>query len=94
MLPEKRTLALAAMILTISLAAISIILASPSEGQEPQDVSSWTKAICTEDNYCIDVQITCVDGQVTDIRPMGPGVQFSSEWKDRRPEELKNGICV
>jgi len=94
MFPEKRTLALAAMIIVTSLAAVSMIMASPSEGQEPQDVSSWTKAICTDDNYCIDVQITCVDGQVTDLKPMGPGVQFSSDWRDRRPEELKDDICV
>jgi len=92
MFPEKRTLALAALAVVISIAAASIIMAPASEGS--QEVSSWTKAICTDDNYCIDVQITCVDGQVTDLRPMGPGVQCSSEWKDRRPDELKNDICI
>ena len=89
---HKAALAIAA-VLAIALVA-NIIMASPTASAPKQDVSAWTKAICTDDNYCIDIQITCVDGKVTDLKPMGPGVQFSGAWKDRRPDELKNGICV
>ena len=83
----------AAAVLAIALVA-NIIMASPTASAPKQDVSAWTKAICTEDNYCIDVRITCVDGKVTEIKPMGSGVQFSGAWKDRRPDELKDGICI
>jgi hypothetical protein len=92
MVSQRKVLALWAIALAIFLAVVNAIVASPFEAR--QNMSAWTKAICTDDNYCIDVRITCVDGKVTDIKPMGPGVQFSGIWMDKRPKELRNGICI
>ena len=92
MVSRKKVLAIWAVGLAIFLTVATIIMASPAESAPKQ--SSWTKAICTDSNYCIDVRITCVNGQVTDIKPMGEGVQFSGAWEDNRPEEFRDGICV
>lgn len=50
------------------------------------------KAICSG-NYCIDVKITCVNGELIDIEPIPEGVYFSGDWEDPRPEEFKNKWC-
>ena len=53
----------------------------------------WTKAVCNEENYCIDVQITCEGDKVVDITPVAEGIYFSSDWEDPRPEEFRNKLC-
>lgn len=53
----------------------------------------WTKAVCNEENYCIDVQITCEEDRVVDIKPVAEGIYFSRDWEDPRPEEFRNKLC-
>ena len=52
-----------------------------------------TRAICNEDNYCIDIKITCVGGELVKIVPIPDGVYFSGDWEDPRPEDVRNEWC-
>lgn len=55
--------------------------------------TTWTKAICSEENYCIDILITCDGNRVVDLKPLSEGIYFSSGWEDKRPLDLKNQYC-
>ncbi len=55
--------------------------------------TTWTKAICSEENYCIDILITCDGNRVVDLTPLSEGIYFSSDWEDKRPPHLKNQYC-
>lgn len=55
--------------------------------------SAWTKAICDNNNFCIDVLITCENGKVVALMPIMNGTRFSGGWEDPRPEELKDAFC-
>ncbi len=55
---------------------------------------SSTKAICTEDNFCQDYEIFCENSEVISIAPItGAVVQFSEDWQDPRPNEIRNKFC-
>ena len=83
-------------ILVISLIGISTISGFGSENYlkiiEP--TSSFTKAICTEKNFCQDYEIFCKEKEVVRMSPItGAVVQFSPSWEDPRSEEFKNRMC-
>jgi hypothetical protein len=86
---------LAAMVALCILIVINLIAASPSGSgsNEAKDIFIWTKAICNEKNYCLDVQITCINSQVVDIKPQSEGIYFSGNWRDPRPEDAKSELC-
>jgi len=60
---------------------ILLIVSSLAMSSSYSDMSIHTKAICNERNYCLDVQITCEDGKVVDIKPISEGVYFSNILK-------------
>lgn len=45
---------------------------------------SRTRAICNENNQCIDVLIKCENGKVLDIIPVSPTRYYPADWKDPR----------
>lgn len=45
---------------------------------EVENDSAWTKAICN-DNKCIDVLITCKDGNVEKINPVSDMIYFGND---------------
>jgi len=96
---EARALALAAAAALMVILVAGMIMAYPSgpsesiSSPEKGDLLVWTKAICNERNYCIDVQITCANGNLVDLKPLGEGVYFSGKWKDPRPEESRSEWC-
>ena len=49
----------------------------------------WTKAICNEDNECIDVLVECSNGEVISIEPASELKDFNDNWKDPRGEFAK-----
>lgn len=59
----------------------------------PKQTHSYTKAICTKDNYCQDFEIFCENTNVIGIKFTGSAVQFSSEWKDPRDEKIISSFC-
>lgn len=81
-------------IILLGITITTFVVASPSGNYvKNNDMLMWTKAICNEENYCIDVQITCKEGNVSDIKPISKGVYFQKQWKDPRPEEFKKEFC-
>jgi len=60
----------------------------------PEYTSSYTKAICTNENFCQDYQFFCRNSEVIAKTPItGAAVQFSSTWQDPRSSEIKNKFC-
>lgn len=60
-----------------------------SESESLPYTHSSTKAICTEDNYCMDYEIICKNSKILEMRFTGAAVQFSQDWKDPRTLEQK-----
>ena len=83
-------------ILMIILIGISVISGFGSENYikiiEP--TSSFTKAICTENNFCQDYEIFCNKTEVIYMAPITWAVvQFSPSWEDPRNEKMINRMC-
>lgn len=85
-----KKLIISAIILTILLAGIILLNAE----SEPPYTHSFTKAICTEENYCQDYEITCKGKKTISMIPItGAVVQFSENWEDPRDEKFRNKTC-
>ena len=54
--------------------------------------TTWTKAVCN-DNYCMDVEITCRDGNVIAINPLPHCVYYPRDWQYARSEKYENRLC-
>jgi len=55
---------------------------------------SFTKAICTDTNFCQDFEIVCKYNQQIKISPItGASIQLDSAWEDPRTIEQKNKSC-
>jgi hypothetical protein len=94
MVSEKKAFVLAGIILAIFLIVVNIIMAFPFDNSgKKDDILVWTKAICNDNNYCLDVRITCINGNVVDVTPQSEGVYFSGGWRDPRPEEFRKELC-
>ncbi len=50
---------------------------------------TWTKAICNEENKCIDVLVECSDGKVISMSPASDLKDFDDGWKDPRGDFAK-----
>ncbi len=70
-----------------------IVNAIRTEPKHKIPTSTWTKAICNEKNYCLDVQITCSEDRVIDIKLTGEEAYFSEDWRDPRPVEVLEKWC-
>jgi len=77
----------------VGIVLIFIIVNAVKTEKKVVPTSTWTKAICNEENYCLDVQITCEDNRVIDIKPTGEGAYFPMDWKDHRPVEMIQKWC-
>jgi len=88
----RKLLLLSTILLGIILFFI-IVNAIKTEPEQKVPTSTWTKAICNGENYCLDVQITCSEGEVIDIKPTDEGSHFPEDWEDPRPEEILEKWC-
>jgi len=70
-----------------------IVNAVKTEPEKIVPTSAWTKAVCNEENYCLDIQITCSDNGVIDVKPTGEGSYFPDYWEDPRPVEIIERWC-
>ena len=52
---------------------------------------SWTRAICNQENECIDVIVSCRNGKVAGIEPILYKVKHAENWTDFR--DLEEGFC-
>ena len=59
-----------------------------------EDRYSFTKAICTELNFCQDYVIVCNQDGIVDISPItGASIQQRQDWTDPRTPEEKAISC-
>lgn len=89
---EKKIL-FGALIIVFLMLILSIFLAKNAIPPAPEPESMMTKAICDENNYCEDYEITCQGTKVAKISPTGAIVQFSEDWEDPRTQEDKEIRC-
>ncbi len=83
-----------ALIITLMLLIVSIgflLAKQKSTGQAIQDRYTYTKAICNEDNFCQDYEVTCLNSELTEMTPItGASIQHNPNWED--PRENKSEI--
>ena len=61
---------------------------------ETNNISTFTKAICDNNNYCQDYIIECEGNKTISIKSItGATIQFNPEWEDPRNEEEINRLC-
>jgi len=54
------------------------------------DIKVYTKAFCN-DNSCIDLEVTCIGGNVVKIKPIGNLILRSEDWISIHYKE--EGLC-
>jgi hypothetical protein len=54
------------------------------------DFHSYTKAICSDNNYCIDVIISCSRDRVIDVKPITEGMYIDSDLVNEYRNQTKN----
>jgi hypothetical protein len=82
------------LILAVIILVLYLNLASKNFTGEVISVSSYTKAICNETNYCQDYIITCNGNYVENMRLVtGAAVQHPPEWKDPRGGNMTADFC-
>lgn len=59
--------------------------------QEAQGSYTWTTALCTDTNECIDVAVTCEDGKAVAVKPLSALHAFGDDWEDPRP--ARTDLC-
>ncbi len=84
-------------LLIILVGTLSLVTSDMFDEKISEDVPythSFTKAFCTETNFCQDFEITCKNTQLIKISPItGASVQLPSNWEDTRSIEQKNKLC-
>jgi len=93
----KIILLLATLLIVLTLLFISgssMIKNSISNASSTEINRTWTKAICTSDNYCQDYEIRCSsNNKFISMTPTGAIVHFSENWKDPRDQESRKKLC-
>ncbi|MEK6945595.1 MAG: hypothetical protein AABW63_02270 [Nanoarchaeota archaeon] len=82
-------------VILLAIATLGLIIAT-QPAQEPQAPTeySFTKAVCTEGNFCQDVVVACKNKQTVSVTPIqGAFAQFSPKWQDPRTQEQKDKEC-
>ena len=60
----------------------------------PKYTHSFTKALCTDTNFCQDYEIFCRNSEMISISPItGAVIQFSETWQDPRNQKQRNNLC-
>ena len=58
------------------------------------DKTTFTKAICNDDNFCQDHVITCENGKLINQSPItGAVIQNDDSWEDPRNDSEKEISC-
>jgi hypothetical protein len=85
-------------VILLAIATLGLILATQPQTQGKEiptsNEYSFTKAVCTEGNFCQDVVIACKNKQTVSITPIqGAFAQFSPKWQDPRTQEQIEKEC-
>lgn len=89
----KRLLILLGILLLILIGILIISLTRQNITGETVKEYTHTKAVCNENNFCQDYEVTCQGEKVVDIKPTGYIVQNPDDWKDPRNQEEIGQWC-
>jgi hypothetical protein len=82
---KTKNILITIILLIIAGTLIFLLLRPVLTGQSVRDYYTYTKAICDENNFCQDYEITCENNQVTTIEPItGASIQHNPDWEDPR----------
>jgi hypothetical protein len=62
----------------IGLIGICFLIIYNLKFSKQNDYHSFTKAICSDNNYCIDILISCNGDRVINIKPITEGMYFDN----------------
>jgi len=88
---------IAGLLIVLSGLLIFLVIAILDNNQETTTSTeyTYTKAICTEDNFCQDYVIICDGQEMLDKTPIdGATAQFPKTWNDPRSLEAINSFCL
>jgi hypothetical protein len=75
-------------ILILIIIASFLFIRSNLTGETIKDHYTYTKAICDENNFCQDYEITCRNKEVISMEPItGATIKHSNTWQDPREQK-------
>ena len=78
----------------LALFTLAFVQALPASVSEDGDeVTIWTRAICNDNGFCIDVEVVCQADRLIDMKPIPAGIYHSDDWEDARPTDFKAKWC-
>jgi hypothetical protein len=88
---KTKNILITLILLIIAGSIIFLLLRPVFTGQTvAKEYYTYTKAICTDENFCQDYIVTCENKQVTDIQPItGASIQQDADWEDPRINKSK-----
>lgn len=87
---KKQAILIAAVFIlgvTLGLLSTSPALTGKAAGQD--SFYTHTTAICNPEKECIDVVVTCKNGEVTKLEPVSDLIKFGQNWQDPRKSDIK-----
>lgn len=89
---ERKKIILFALALVLVVLSTFLTLEMVKSNPETQNKYTHTKAICDENNFCKDYEITCEKGELETMSPItGAFVQHDESWQD--PRENPSKLC-
>jgi len=77
--------ALTILIIVLIVSLLYFIAQERLTGRAIENQYVYTKAICDENNFCQDYEISCSNGEVVKMTPVtGAFIQHSPDWQDPR----------
>ena len=86
---KRIILSIIAVFLAIFTAVMVQALPANSYISSNDEITIWTKAICNDNGYCIDVQVVCEGSKLVGMKPIPGPIYHSEDWEDPRPTSLK-----
>jgi len=65
----------------------SVVLNQDDKGIGEKKVETFTTAVCNNDKECVDVLVTCLNGNVSKMELASNLTKFSDSWEDKREFE-------
>ena len=83
------------LIISMEILAFNILMQNQVSAEKViEDAYSYTKAICTETNFCQDYEVVCENSQLKELNPIsGAVIQNDADWEDPRDKETIIKLC-
>lgn len=91
----KKMLILAIGMVIIILIAIQIRNITTHTINDVKKISSHTRTICNESNFCQGYIIKCIGNELVDMSPVSnAAMQYPEDWEDPREEISQEDYCL